>query len=150
MFTSGAASVGWNRDPLTILLGEGAERCFVTFQQINAYLPDKGGSAQKVDDLVLALEEAGLEIIEDTAQPQPTHDVQAAGESADLKRPHRAERAESFQKPASLALSSNDLVRIYLGQMAGIPLLKRDREIYLAKKIEVCRKRFRRALLECH
>lgn len=150
MFTSGAASVGWQRNPLAILLGEGAGRGFVTFQQVNAYLPDKGGSAQRVDDLVLALEEAGLEIIEDTIQPQPIREVLPAGKSADLKRPHRAERAESFQKPTSLALSSNDLVRIYLGQMAGFPLLKRDREIYLAKKVEVCRKRFRRALLESH
>src|SRR6185295_19798062 len=34
--------------------------------------------------------------------------------------------------------------------MGNIPLLSREREIYLAKKIEVSRKRFRRALMECH
>src|SRR5262249_56098077 len=43
----------------------------------------------------------------------------------------------------------DDPVRMYLTQMGEIPLLKRDEEIALAKKIEVTRKRFRRKVLEC-
>ncbi len=38
---------------------------------------------------------------------------------------------------------------MYLTQMGEIPLLKRNEEIALAKKIEVTRKRFRRKVLEC-
>ena len=44
---------------------------------------------------------------------------------------------------------SSDPIRLYLSQMAEIPLLSRDEEISLAKKIEVTRKRFRRTLLSC-
>src|SRR5204862_6778356 len=43
----------------------------------------------------------------------------------------------------------DDPVRMYLTQMGSIPLLKREQEIALAKKIEVTRKRFRRKVLEC-
>src|SRR6202035_4843308 len=43
----------------------------------------------------------------------------------------------------------DDPVRMYLTQMGSIPLLKREEEIALAKKIEVTRKRFRRTVLEC-
>src|SRR3974377_1764619 len=39
---------------------------------------------------------------------------------------------------------------MYLTQMGEIPLLTRDQEISLAKKIEITRKRFRRKVLECH
>ena len=44
---------------------------------------------------------------------------------------------------------SDDPVRMYLTQMGEIPLLTRQQEIYLAKKIEVTRRRFRTKLLEC-
>jgi RNA polymerase primary sigma factor len=43
----------------------------------------------------------------------------------------------------------DDPVRMYLTQMGEIPLLTRQQEIALAKKIEVTRKRFRRKVLEC-
>ena len=44
---------------------------------------------------------------------------------------------------------SDDPVRMYLTQMGEIPLLTRQEEIALAKKIEVTRAQFRRKLLEC-
>jgi RNA polymerase primary sigma factor len=123
---------------LTILIRQGARRGFVTFQQLNAYLPDEGGSPQMTDDLVLALEEAGLDLIEDPDQSRAALAALPADKSADL------------QQRASSVLSSSDPVRMYLNQLGKFPLLKRDREIYLAKKIEASRKRFRRALMECH
>ena len=53
-------------------------------------------------------------------------------------------------EPAEFAKWSNDPIRLYLGQMAEIPLLAREEEISLAKKIEMTRKRFRRSVLGCH
>jgi RNA polymerase primary sigma factor len=44
----------------------------------------------------------------------------------------------------------DDPVRIYLTQMGAIPLLTREREIALAREIEVTRRRFRRSVLGCH
>ncbi len=51
--------------------------------------------------------------------------------------------------PKDLPKLSDDPVRMYLTQMAEIPLLTRAEEISLAKKIEVTRKRFRRSVLTC-
>src|SRR4029077_10378530 len=123
---------------------------FVTFQEVNAYLPDEGGSPQMTDDLVLALEEAGLDLIEDLDQSPLPLAALPAEKSVDLPRPQQVERAQLLHVRGASPLMSNDPVRMYLLQMARFPLLKRDREIYLAKKIEASRKRFRRALMECH
>ncbi|MGE5193933.1 MAG: RNA polymerase sigma factor region1.1 domain-containing protein, partial [Deltaproteobacteria bacterium] len=95
-----------DRDPLTILTGQGARRGFVTFQQVNAYLPDEGGSPQMMDDLVLALEDGGLDLVEDPDQPRAALATLPAEKSADLQQPQEARRTETFQEPASSALSS--------------------------------------------
>ena len=138
------------RDPLTILIDQGAVQGFVTFQQVNAYLPDVGGSPQMLDDLVLALEEAGLDLIEDPEQAPAAPQSAPADLPVDRQKTQPAELVDISPATGSKAVRSSDPVRMYLSEMADVPLLKRDREIYLAKKIDVSRKRFRRALLECH
>ncbi len=56
--------------------------------------------------------------------------------------------ARSIIGAEAAALSSRDPIRMYLSQMGNIPLLSREREIFLAKQIEITRKRFRRTVLE--
>ncbi len=43
----------------------------------------------------------------------------------------------------------DDPIRMYLTQMGNIPLLTREQEIRLAKKVEICRQMYRRLVLEC-
>jgi RNA polymerase primary sigma factor len=124
-------------DPLSVMIEKSRKRGYVTFQEATAYLPDEGGSPLLVDNLVLALDESGLNLIEDPQKPRAV-------------KAHGSGKETSAEESSSAALSSRDPVRMYLSQMGNIPLLTRDREIYLAKKIEVSRKRFRRALMECH
>jgi RNA polymerase primary sigma factor len=136
------------RDALTALIDQGRPRGFITFQMVNAYLPDEGGGPQIVDDLVLALDHYDLDLIEDPDQPRhrlATLPVDKSSAGADTEEP-----LEPAASAGSSGLSSRDPVRVYLSQMGNIPLLSRDREIYLAKKIEVSRKRFRRTLMESH
>jgi RNA polymerase primary sigma factor len=136
------------RDALSILIEQSKSRGFITFQEINAYLPDVGGSPQMVDDLVLALELSGLDLVEDPHQSRHSLAKRPAEKTADVALP--AEDGEVAEAAPSSTLFSHDPVRMYLKQMGDFPLLSRDREIFLAKKIEVSRKRFRRTLMECH
>ncbi len=76
-----------------------------------------------------------------TESDEPTNDVNVeddAEETGDLLP--GIDEAESW---------SDDPVRMYLTQMGEIPLLTRQQEISLAKKIEVTRREFRTKLLEC-
>ena len=128
-------------DKLMALLDQGLSRGYITFQEVDEYLPDEGGSVDTVNELVLAMEEVGLTVIED---PQIKEVEPATTQSV-----AQAEPSPIAVEDASASLSSRDPIRMYLSQMGDIPLLSRKREIFLAKKIELTRRRFRRAILEC-
>lgn len=127
-------------DKLMELIDRGLSRGYMTFQEVDEYLPDEGGSVDTVNELVLTMEEVGLTVIEDPRIKEAVTTSQSAAQS---------EPSPIAVEDASASLSSRDPIRMYLSQMGDIPLLSRTREIFLAKKIELTRRRFRRALLEC-
>src|SRR5919206_4630413 len=123
---------------LKTLLEQGKEKGYLTFTQVNDYLPDDAVNPEKLDQLILLLEEQGIELIDedDVAEREnPTGEPLAEDERVDLDL--------SFIDDED-SRRIDDPVRMYLTQMGEIPLLKREEEIALAKKIEVTRKRFRR------
>ena len=128
---------------LKAIIEKGRERGFVTAQQAHGWLPDEGGDPAMVDSLIMALDEAGLDFIEDPdirLEPEPVEE--------EVKQAQAERTARALLGPETSALSSRDPIRMYLSQMGNIPLLTRDREIFLAKQIEVTRKRMRRHVLE--
>ena len=130
---------------LTALIVAGKAQGYLTFDQVNSYLPDEAVDPEKIDCLLVALEEQGIELV-DTA-PEPGEQVAATTALAAKPRAPQPRRGEAITTAPSNA--GNDPIRMYLAQMAEIPLLTRTEEISLAKKIEVTRKRFRRAILGC-
>ena len=128
---------------LKALLEQGKEKGYLTFTQVNDYLPDDAVNPEKLDQLILMLEEQGIELIdeEDVADREgsPAGAAAEADAAADLDL--------SFIDEDD-GRRIDDPVRMYLTQMGEIPLLTREQEISLAKKIEITRKRFRRELLE--
>jgi RNA polymerase primary sigma factor len=130
---------------LTALIVAGKAQGYLTFDQVNSYLPDEAVDPEKIDSLLVALEEQGIELV-DTA-PEPGEQVAATTVKAAKPKAQQPRRDEAITTAPSNA--GNDPIRMYLAQMAEIPLLTRAEEISLAKKIEVTRKRFRRAILGC-
>ncbi len=135
-------------DPkLNNLIAESREAGHVTFHQVDELLPDEGGDPTLVDQLALVLDEHGLDLreapgsAEPVRPPVPAQSNGRAGSSGSAA-------GETAVNPETAALSSRDPIRMYLSQMGNIPLLSREREIFLAKQIEITRKRFRRHMLE--
>jgi RNA polymerase primary sigma factor len=137
---------------LKTLLDLGKRRGFLTFDQVNDYLPDEASSPEKIHGLLESLDELGIELInEDEAEARLVASGDVDDEPEDLAD-EPAEEDDAELTPEDLDEISrriDDPVRMYLTQMGEIPLLTRDQEIGLAKKIEITRKRFRRKVLEC-
>jgi len=122
---------------LQVLIAKGTSQGYLTYDEVNTYLPDEDVHPEKVDNLLVALDSAGIELCDTPPEKKPTA---ATPQTAAAKATPTGE---------TLPKLSDDPIRLYLSQMAQIPLLTRDEEVSLAKKIEVSRRRFRRSVLGC-
>src|SRR4051794_32603297 len=138
---------------LKTLLDLGKRRGFLTFDQVNDYLPDEASSPDKIHGLLESLDELGIELVnEEEAEARLGASRGIDGGPEDLLDEPDDDEDDAELTPEDLDEISrriDDPVRMYLTQMGEIPLLTRDQEIGLAKKIEITRKRFRRKVLEC-
>ena len=119
------------------LVEQGKERGYLTYEELNDALPDETVSPEKIDRVLVRLDELGIELLDEAeAEGRSGKTVRAAGNVG----PGLAEDD---------GVRIDDPVRLYLTQMGQIPLLTREQEIRLAKRIEITRKRFRTKLLLC-
>ena len=130
------------------LITKGTTQGFLTFDEVNEYLPDDEVTPDKLDELLQALNEQGIELVDEA--PKQEFAEKAASPSP------TAEQVQLAAQQTVVPLSAEDLpkltddpIRMYLSQMAEIPLLSREEEVALAKKIELTRKQFRHSVLAC-
>jgi RNA polymerase primary sigma factor len=131
-------------ESLKALLQLGKEKGYLTYGQVNDFLPDEDASPDKIDQLILLLEQADIQLIDESEVEEQERE---ARDGADDEEALGDLDLSFLDEEDSRRI--DDPVRMYLTQMGNIPLLKRQEEIALAKKIEVTRKRFRRKVLEC-
>ena len=160
-----------------VLLALGSKRGYLTYEEMNEKLPDEVVSPDRLDSLLMTIDEMGIKLIDDsdigdfevTARNIPVKRETAIQKDAIGQKPvnakaaadlvnkilgdnHRLSEEELIDLEKELAEAStkriDDPVRMYLTQMGEIPLLTREQEISLAKKIEITRKIFRSKVLE--
>ncbi len=104
-------------------MDSGKEKGFVLYDEVNEVLTDDF-AARELDDLLTDLDTAGVEILE-----EPKIEF-------DRKAPEEGEEFTDLDLNQDFGDKTNDPVRMYLREMGTVPLLTREGEIELAKRIE--------------
>jgi RNA polymerase primary sigma factor len=134
-------------ETIKLLIEEGRKKGALSYTEMNRLLEDQFIPPDKMDAIFLALEDSGVEMVDDeaVATREGGREEVETGAAAEAEEGIREDDLpEAIVPRAGLPEKIDDPVRMYLTQMGEIPLLTRDQEIYLAKTIEITRKRFRK------
>lgn len=103
------------------LISLSKEQGYLTVQNINAALPDKVSNPEEIENVITILENLEIDILD-------------SQEIEHYKQ--RLHQSEQDQLKSSQADILDDPVRMYLKQMGQVPLLSRDEEVAISKRIE--------------
>src|SRR5438132_12652283 len=112
---------------LQSLVDLGREQGYLTFDQVNDFLPQEVTSPADLRSALESFEDMDIKVLDD---------VPSDGADTDLE-PEVKEESEEVAEPVADTLSeSSDPVRLYLKEMGNFQLLSREQEVEIAKRIE--------------
>jgi RNA polymerase primary sigma factor len=123
------------------LIDAGKEKGYLTYNEVNDLLPGDMNSPDDLDDLITTIGTQGIDILEGGPK--------IAGTERDDFEPEEGEDVELDLTPGTLE-KTNDPVRMYLREMGTVPLLTREGEVEIARRIERGQLRVLKAISRSH
>src|SRR5438309_19487 len=124
----GRLSIEEKYDEVRQLINIGKEKGYLLYDEVNELLPSEITSSDELDDLFNTFGSAGIEVIDsDQKYMRDDKPIDRTGEGA--------EELELDLTPGALD-KTNDPVRMYLREMGTVPLLTREGEVEIARRIE--------------
>jgi RNA polymerase primary sigma factor len=118
------------------LIARAKRRGVITMDELNEALPQDQMSADQIEDIMSAISEMGVNIVENDDDSTDPEDKNADDEADEAEaaddRPDIIKRKETVER-------TDDPVRMYLREMGAVELLSREGEIAIAKRIEAGR-----------
>jgi len=115
-------------DDIKKLIDTGKEKGYLTYDQVNDLIPQDVHSPEDLDDLLTTIGTQGIDVLEGPKPPSSALDRK-------FEEGEESEDVELDLTPGALE-KTNDPVRMYLREMGTVPLLTREGEVEIAKRIE--------------
>ncbi|MEP5740552.1 MAG: RNA polymerase sigma factor RpoD [Marinomonas sp.] len=136
-----APLIDLNEASIKKLITKAKKKGYVTYDELNAALPDDMGSDQ-IEDIQTALSEMGVQIVENDEEAEAEAEQEAEVEEMSVATTgdkKDAKKAPAAAKKTGTGERTDDPVRMYLREMGAVELLSREGEIAIAKRIEAGR-----------
>ena len=152
-----ASKVKYAEKQIKGLIEKGKKKGFLTYEEMNEQLPEEAISPTRLDSLLMTLDEMGINLLDEAdVEKQAEEGFESSEETFDDEKDvdvdeEQLKEDEILEKELvgeEVGRRIDDPIRMYLTQMGEIPLLTRDDEISIARKIELTRMAFRRKMLE--
>ncbi len=115
----------------------GKERGYLLYDEVNDILPAEVHSSEEIDDLLSTFERYGIDVYEDLSSAKAALASADSAEGAELmKEESSTENEVDLDLTPGALEKTNDPVRMYLREMGTVPLLTREGEVAIAKRIE--------------
>jgi RNA polymerase primary sigma factor len=110
------------------LINLGKQKGYLLYDEVNDLLPADVQNSEEIEDILATIGTAGIEVIDES--PKVAGDDRADGRSPG------GDDDEELELPPGILEKTNDPVRMYLREMGTVPLLTREGEVEIAKRIE--------------
>ncbi|MEC7819263.1 MAG: RNA polymerase sigma factor RpoD [Pseudomonadota bacterium] len=137
-----APLIDLNEASIKKLISKAKKKGYVTYDELNAALPQGEMSSDQIEDIQSALSDLGVQIVESDedaeAEAEKDSEVEEMQVGEDGKK-SKAAGTKPVEKKLAAGERTDDPVRMYLREMGAVELLSREGEIAIAKRIEAGR-----------
>jgi RNA polymerase primary sigma factor len=126
------------QDQVRLLIKLGKEQGYLLYDQVNDAFAAEEHTNEEIDSAFTAFESEGIALYEDASDAKLAHPAPDIAEPADVRPHHEAASSEDAEldQTASPPEKTSDPVRVYLREMGLVPLLTREQEVIIAKRLE--------------
>jgi RNA polymerase primary sigma factor len=132
-----APLIDLNEASIKKLIARAKRRGVITYDELNEALPQDQMSSEQIEDIMAAISEMGVNIVENDEDAQ--EDNENDNEVEEVDSDDSAPRMVVETKKKETVERTDDPVRMYLREMGAVELLSREGEIAIAKRIEAGR-----------
>ena len=118
------------------LLAKAKRRGFLTYDELNAALPQDQMSSEQIEDVMSAINDMGVQIVESDEAGEDAEEAEEEVETIDNISENDPRSLTNTIKKTGTGERTDDPVRMYLREMGAVELLSREGEIAIAKRIE--------------
>jgi RNA polymerase primary sigma factor len=134
-----APLIDLNEASIKKLITKAKRKGYITYDELNEALPQDQMNSEQIEDVMSAISEMGVNIVENDEEAEAEGDQQDEVEEIADDEEKEVRKAPAGPKKLAVGERTDDPVRMYLREMGAVELLSREGEIAIAKRIEAGR-----------